>query len=46
MTFMVEKSNNNKKDIWRVEETVKIGFDLLKNIWIKIKKLERRNLVR
>ena len=36
MTFMVE---NSKKDLSCVEKTMKIGFDLQKNIWIRIRNL-------
>jgi len=33
------KVQQQKKDVWWVEETVKIGFDLQKNIWIRVKKI-------
>ena len=36
--FHSRKVLQQKKDVWWVEETVKIGFDLQKNIWIRIKK--------
>jgi len=35
--FRGRKVQQNKKDLWWVEETVKIGFELQKNIWIRIK---------
>ena len=44
--FHSQKVQQQKKDVWWVEETVKIGSDLQKIIWIKEKKLERPNLVR
>ena len=33
------KVEQQKKYVWWVEETVKIGFNLQKNIWISVKKI-------
>ena len=37
--FQGRKVQQQKKGLWWVEETVKIGFDLQKNIWIRLKKI-------
>ena len=45
--FHGRKVQQQKKDVWWVEETVKIGFDFQKKSLCKgKKKIERRNLVR